>query len=71
MIVRVRYHVATYSGIVRVSVEPEDDNETIAAKARGQLRRQCGGELPFGSQSFRVLRDGEPDLEPDDPEEEG
>jgi hypothetical protein len=52
-IATVRYHVATYSGDISVSCDENDDNETICAMARAQLRRRVG-ELPFGYQSFRV-----------------
>lgn len=66
MLYRVRYHIATYSGVVKVySDDSEIDHEMIIAKARGQLRRQVG-TLPYGSESWRVLRADEPDLEPEE-----
>ena len=54
MISTVKYQVATYSGEVRVyAVDPNDDTETVIARARAQLIRQAGGSLPFGSESWR------------------
>lgn len=50
----VKYQIATYSGEVRVSCQEDDDNETIIARAKSQLRRKVG-ELPFGYQSYDVV----------------
>jgi hypothetical protein len=52
----VKYQVATYSGFVSVRVSEDDDNDTIIAKAKAKLRRQSGGTLPFGYQSFKIVR---------------
>jgi len=50
----VKYQIATYSGEVTVNCSEDDDNETIIARAKSQLRRRSG-ELPFGYQSFDVV----------------
>lgn len=51
----VKYSVATYSGEETVyGVDPDDENETIIARARKQVTRKAGGSLPFGAESWRV-----------------
>jgi hypothetical protein len=50
----VAYQVATYSGTVSVWCDPDDENEVIIAKAKGQLDRRFG-PLPFGYQSFKII----------------
>lgn len=54
MLRHVRYQIATYSGTVSVNANPDDENETIIAMARAQLRRRFG-HFPFGVESWRVL----------------
>jgi len=52
----IEYQVATYSGKETVFFnDPNEENETLIAKAKNQLRQKCGGELPFGYQSFKVI----------------
>jgi hypothetical protein len=54
-IATVRYSIATYSGEVKVyNVDPNDENEHIIGRARGQLARQAG-PLPFGAESWKVV----------------
>ena len=55
MTATVKYQIATYAGTVYVSYEEEDDDETIIAKAKNQLRRRIG-TFPFGYQSFKVTK---------------
>lgn len=56
MISTVKYQVATYSGEVKVyGVDPNDDSETVCARARAQLARRSGGSIPFGSESWREV----------------
>jgi len=54
--VTVKYQVATYSGVITVRVREDDDNATIIAKAKAQLRRQSGGHWPLGYQHFKIQR---------------
>ena len=54
----VKYQIATYSGTVLVECLPDDDNDYIIAKAKQQLIRKSG-PLPFGYESFKVIRRGE------------
>jgi len=51
----VKYHVATYSGEVEVTCDPNDETEYILAKAKRLVTRQAGGFLPFGSQSWKII----------------
>lgn len=51
----VKYQIATYSGEITVTCDPHADNEEIIAKAKSQLRRQAGGSLPYGYQSFKIV----------------
>ena len=51
----VKYQIATYSGTVTVNHDPDDDNKIIIAKAK-KLLRQRSGDLPFGYQSFTILK---------------
>lgn len=52
----VKYHVATYEGEEKVfSVDPDDENEQIVARARQQVARKAGGSLPYGSESWEVV----------------
>lgn len=54
---KVHYQIATYSGIEEVFFDdPNEENETLIARAKKQLRRKSG-ELPFGCQSFTVERE--------------
>jgi hypothetical protein len=55
MISVVRYQVADYRGELIVSHDPDDDNEQIIAKAKAKLSREVGG-LPFGYQSFKIVK---------------
>ena len=56
MTATIKYQIATYSGTVEVSCDPDDENETLFAKARRELIRQSGGaSLPYGSENFWVL----------------
>ena len=50
----VKYQVATYSGEIDVYCDENDDNEEIISQAKVILRRQAGGSLPYGYESFKV-----------------
>ena len=52
----VKYQIATYSGEVQVTCHEDDDNEVVIAKARERVRRLAGGSLPFGYQSFKIVK---------------
>jgi len=51
----VKYQVATYSGEIVVACDIDADNDTIIARAKSILRRNTGGSLPFGYESFKVI----------------
>lgn len=51
----VKYQIATYSGEIQVNCDPDDDNEVVISKAKARLRRLYG-ELPFGYQSFSIVK---------------
>ena len=49
----VAWQIASYSGEETVYCDSDDENEVIIAKCK-RLIKIKNGELPFGSQSFRV-----------------
>lgn len=51
----VKYRIATYSGEVEVSCDPDDDNEYIIRKAKAIEKRRFGGSFPFGYESWKVV----------------
>ena len=51
----VKYQIATYSGTITVTHDPDDDNKIIIAKTKKLLRQRIG-DLPFGYQSFTILK---------------
>jgi len=51
----VKYQVATYQGEITVNCFDDDDDGVVIAKAKQKLRRECGGSLPFGYESFEVV----------------
>lgn len=54
MVSTVKWQVATYSGEEKVyGVDPNDDPETVTARARGQVMRRSGGSFPLGYESWR------------------
>ena len=60
-LVEVKYQVATYKGSVYVNADPDEDNETIIAIARKKAIRIAGGSLPFGYESWTVIRKNDED----------
>jgi len=50
----VSYQIATYSGEETVYCDPNDESETVIAKAKRQLKSKSG-EFPFGYQSFKII----------------
>jgi hypothetical protein len=54
--VRVQYDVGTYTGEVMLyGVDPNEEDETVIARARKLVTRNAGGSLPFGAQSWKIL----------------
>ena len=61
----VRYDVGTYGGQLTVAYDEGDDDATIIARAKAQLRRRCpgGSYYPSGTcyEAWQVLsRGGQP-----------
>lgn len=56
MIATVKYQIATYSGEVQVNCNENDENEVIIAKAKRIVTQKAGGSLPFGYESWKVVR---------------
>lgn len=56
MIATVKYQIATYSGEVQVKCNENDDNDVIIAKAKRIVTQRAGGSLPFGYESWKVVR---------------
>lgn len=52
MLSTVKYQVATYSGVIYVNSTPDEDSETVEARAKNALIRQSGGSLPYGYERF-------------------
>lgn len=52
---KVKYQIATYSGIIDVYANKDDDHDTIISKAKRALIKKIGTDLPFGYQSFKVI----------------
>lgn len=56
MIAIVKYQIATYSGEVQVHCNENDTDEYIIAKAKRIVTQRAGGSLPFGYESWKVVR---------------
>lgn len=56
MIATVKYQVATYSGEVQVNCKENDEDEYIITKAKRIATRRAGDSLPFGYESWKVVR---------------
>jgi hypothetical protein len=54
-IFKVKYQIATYSGVIEVSANEDEDNDSIISKAKQVLKRKIGTDFPFGYQSFKVI----------------
>lgn len=52
MLSTVKYQVASYSGVIHVNSTPDEDSETVEARAKKLLTRQSGGSLPYGFERF-------------------
>lgn len=50
----VAYQIATYSGSISVWCDPDDENETIIARAKSVLNKRFG-PLPFGYESYKII----------------
>lgn len=56
---RVQYNVGTFTGEVMLyDVGPDEEDETIVARARKLVTRNAGGSLPPGAQTWKVLSRG-------------
>ena len=55
-VVTVKYQIATYKGTIDIMCDENDDNDFIFARARRLLTQQSGGSLPYGMQSFAVIK---------------
>ena len=53
-IATVKYQIATYSGIVEVNCNENDEQEYIIAKAKKMLKQKTGN-FPLGYQSFKII----------------
>ncbi len=51
----VEYQIATYSGVVSVVCDENDDDECVKQRARHLVKRQAGGSLPIGYESFVIV----------------
>lgn len=58
MIAAVKYQLATYTGIINVCCDENEDDEIIINRAKHLLRNRSGGSLPFGYSSFKVINRG-------------
>lgn len=56
MIATVKYQVTTYSGEVKVNCNVDDEDEYIIAKAKNMVTQRAGGSLPFGYESWKVIK---------------
>lgn len=54
MVATVKYQIATYSGETTVHCDMDEADHWIIERAKTRLRRECGGYLPYGYQSFTV-----------------
>lgn len=54
MIATIHYQIAAYEGVIKVECDPDDEEESIIAKAKHRLIRTTGS-LPWGSQSWKVV----------------
>ena len=50
----VKYQYGPYKGIITIYADENDDNETIIARAKAQLRRGGWLTLPMAYESFTV-----------------
>ena len=50
----VKYQIATYSGTITVTCDPNEDNEDIIARAKAKLRRDVGS-FPLGYELWKVI----------------
>ena len=54
-IATVKYQYGTYSGTITVNADEDDDNETIIAKAKAQMRRKGYFTLSMAYESYKVV----------------
>jgi hypothetical protein len=51
----IQYQVATYRGQVELKCDDNDEDDYIIAKAKAIVKRQAGGSLPYGYESWKVI----------------
>lgn len=51
----VKYQIGSYKGTLKVVVDENDSNDIVIAKAKAQLDREAGTELPIGDVNFVVI----------------
>lgn len=52
----IKYQIATYSGTIQINCDENDENEYLIAKAKRILTQRAGGSLPFGCESWKVVK---------------
>lgn len=56
MTAKVKYQIGTYSGEVQVNCNENDEDESIIARAKRIISQRAGGTLPFGYQSWKIIK---------------
>lgn len=51
MLSTVKYQVATYSGVIHVNSTPDEESESVEARAKKMLIQRTGS-LPYGFERF-------------------
>lgn len=51
----VKYQIGSYSGKMNVSVDENDPNDVVIAKAKSQLFKEAGTTMPMEYVSFTIL----------------
>lgn len=51
---RVHYQIATYSGVVEVEADQDDDRDQVIALAEAKLKRLAGDLPAWGARSYRI-----------------
>lgn len=54
-IAKVSYQIATYSGEIEISCDIDWESEDIISEAKKILRREAGGNLPYGYERFTIV----------------
>ena len=51
----IKYQIGSYGGILNIMVNEDDLNNVVIAKAKVQLDREAGTDLPLGYVSFTIV----------------